>query len=212
MLWSMSCAGGPLLCVATASVAVGSVGIMDQHARAAEGSAPRNEDVAIPTIRRVVLRTLPAAAITVSGIPVIAWLLVDATSGMTTRWLPVLIIALVGLATLVHHFVQAPRPSFDKRVSTREVKDALSYTHKVGTVPTDPHVRTAAGVFACSDVETIMMVGAFLLGGALAALIRPEFPWLSTGFALVAIVLIIAFKARHGWSYLKVLHSESRTG
>jgi hypothetical protein len=185
---------------------------MDQHARATEGSDLPNEDIPIPTIRQVVLHTLPAAAITVIGIPVIAWLLVDATGEMTTRWLPVLIIALVGLAALVHHFVQAPRPSFDKRVSTREVKDALSYTRKVGTVPTDPHVRTAAGVFACSDVETIMMVGAFLLGGALAALIRPEFPWLSTGFALVAIVLIIAFKARHGWSYLKVLHSESRTG
>lgn len=183
---------------------------MDQPAPAPDSHAPADERTAIPTGRQVAVRTLPAAAVAVIGIPVNVWLLVDATGEMTTWWLPVLIVALLGLSALVLHFVQAPRPRFDKRISTREVKEALSYTRRSGTVPTDPHVRTAAGVFACGDVETLVMIAACLLGGALAVLIRPEFAWIEAGFAPVAIALIFSFKARHGWPYLKVLHSASR--
>jgi hypothetical protein len=144
---------------------------MDQHARAADGDAQGDGGTSIPTTRQAVVRTVPAAILTVIGIPVIAWLLLDPTGEMTTRWLPVLIIALMGLAALVHHLLQAPRPHVDKRISTQEVKDALAYTRRSGTLPTDPRVRTATAVFACSDVETIMWVEAFCGGGGLTVLI-----------------------------------------
>lgn len=185
---------------------------MNQHARVAEGAASQDGATLIPTAREVVVRALPASALTIIGIPVLAWWLMDPAGETRTRWWQLLFIALLGLAVLVHHFVQAPRPRFDKRISTREVKGALSYTRRFGTVPTDPRVRTAAGVFACSDVETIMLAGAFLLGGVLTALIRPELPWLDAGFVPTAIPLVFAFKARHGWPYLKALHFDPRVG
>lgn len=185
---------------------------MDQPAPAPDSRAMEETRAAIPTGRQVAVRTLPAAALAVIGIPVVVWLLVDATGEMTTWWLPVLIFAVLGLSALVLHFVQAPRPRFDKRISTREVMRALSYTRRSGTVPTDPRVRTAAGVFACGDVETLVMIAACLLGGAFAVLVRPEFAWVEAGLFPAAIALIFAFKAMHGWPYLKVLHSASRAG
>lgn len=185
---------------------------MDRPAPASDSDAREEGIVAIPTGRQVAVRTLPAAAVTVIGVPAVVWLVVDATGEMTTRWLPVLIFAVLGLSALVLHFVQAPRPGINKRISTREVKGALSYTHRSGTVPTDSYVRTAAGVFACADVETLVMIVAFLLGGVLAVLIRPDFAWLDTSFLPIAFALIWAFKSRHGWAYLKVLHSAPRAG
>ncbi|MEX5272270.1 hypothetical protein [Kocuria sabuli] len=183
---------------------------MDNPAPAPDSHVREEVEVAIPTGRQVAVRTLPAAALVVIGVPAIVWLVVDASGQTTTRWLPVLVIALLGLSALVMHFVQAPRPSPHKRISTREVQGALSYTHRSGTVPTDPHVRTVAGVYACADVETLVMIAAFLVGGVLAALMRPEFAWLDAGILPVAMALIWAFKSRHGWAYLKVLHSISR--
>lgn len=183
---------------------------MDQSTPAPDSHAPADERTAIPTGRQVAVRSLPAAAVAVIGIPVIVWLLVDATGEMTTWWLPVLIFALLGLSALVLHFVQAPRPRFDKGISTREVIRALSYTRRSGTLPTDPRVRTAAGVFACGDIETPVMIAACLLGGAFAVLIRPKFAWVEAGLFPAAIALIFTFKARRGWPYLKVLHSASR--
>lgn len=44
----------------------------------------------------------------------------------------------------------------------------------------------------------------------LAVLIRPECSWLDEGIVPAAILLVFAVKVRHGWPYLKVLHSESR--
>ncbi|WP_367402507.1 hypothetical protein [Kocuria marina] len=185
---------------------------MDQSAPAPDSRAPADERTTIPTSRQVAVRTAPAAAVAVIGIPMIVWLLVNATGEMTTWWLLVLIFALLGLSALVLHFVQAPRPRFDKRISTREVIRTLSYARRSGTLPTDPRVRTAAGVFACGDVETLVMIAACLIGGALAVLIRPEFAWVEAGLFPAVIALIFTFKARLGCPYLKVLHSASQAG
>ncbi|WP_188540578.1 hypothetical protein [Kocuria dechangensis] len=184
---------------------------MDRHARGADGDATADEGTSLPTARQVLVRALPAAAIMMIGIPVLAWWLVDAAGGMTTRWWPLPLLAFLGLVGLVHHFAQAPPPPFDRRASNVRWPGALSSAGKFGTVPTDPDVRTTAGVVPCTDVETIVVVAPFVLGGAFALLIRPEFPW-SEAITPIAITLVFVFTSRHGWAYLKVLHPKPPAG
>lgn len=59
------------------------------------------------------------------------------------------LLALSGLAVLVHRYAQAPRPRHDQRVGDAQWKPAFAAVAKSEALPEHPEVRTAVGVVAC---------------------------------------------------------------
>lgn len=182
---------------------------MEQHPNAAPGDTPQFADDLIPTARQAVVRTLPACAVSVIGIPLSAWFTPRDTSELRTPWELLIVLAALGLFPIIHRLTRAPRPRFDD-VGRAQWKRALASAARSGSLPSNPEVRTATGVIACNSIEAFMMVVAVLLGTLLGEIVRPEFSWLVLVSGAVALAIGFAFRLRSSWSYLSVLHAEAR--
>ncbi|MFF0903063.1 UNVERIFIED_CONTAM: hypothetical protein RF653_05250 [Kocuria sp. CPCC 205316] len=113
-------------------------------------AAPRTTEVHVPTAGRVLVHTLPVAAVTIIGLPlVIRWVL-DESGETRTAWWPVPLLALFGLAMLVHRYTKVPRPRYDKRIGDAQWKPAFAEAAKTGSVPEHPDVRVVVGEGECS--------------------------------------------------------------
>ncbi|MEX5271900.1 hypothetical protein [Kocuria sabuli] len=166
------------------------------------------QDITVPTAGQVIARSLPAALVTVLGLPLLGWFLpTDVREG----WWFLSAIAIMVSTFLVLHLVQAPRPRFDKQVSQERWSWSLTYVAKHRSVSADPGVRTAAAVAACSEIEMFIVHVGIVLGGVLGHLIRPDFFWLSFVGAAAGAVLVAAFRLRRSWIYLGLVHSKTRT-
>lgn len=166
------------------------------------------QDITVPTAGQVIARSLPAALVTMFGLPLLGWFLpTDAREG----WWFLSAIAIMASTFLVLHLVQAPRPRFDRQVSQERWSWSLTYVAKHRSVSTDPGVRTAAAVAACSEIEMFIVHVGIVLGGILGKLIRPEFLWLSFVGAAAGAALVAAFRLRRSWIYLRLVHSRTMT-
>lgn len=175
-------------------------------------TAQRTTEVPVPTAGQVLVRTLPVAAIVIIGLPLVIRLVLDENGGTRTIWWPVPLLAVFGLAMLVHHFAKAPRPRFDKRVGQAQWKQAFAAAAKTGALPEHPDVRKAVGVIACLSIEGLVGAVAIVLAFLLCAPFAPAFPWLAALGGPVLLTVLYAFRARRAWVYLRVLHTVEHTG
>ncbi len=165
----------------------------------------------VPTRGRALARTLPACAVAAIGIPLATGALPVAV-GSRTPWALLIILAALVLMPIVHRLTRAPRPRRDRKVDAAQRRTALAVAARTGAVPTEPTVRSAAGVAACATIELFTMMVAFLLGTLVGGFIRPDLEgwWLGLGAALGG-VIGYGFRLRSSWSYLQALHHASRS-
>ena len=186
----------------------GSVANVDVDAGAVGCDIRPAGGLSIPTVGQLIRRALPTSAVAVISFPALAWFLPDAAPELL--WF-LATLAVFGLLMLVHYFAQAPRPRFNKKVSRVRWQGALSSAPKFRIVPSDPDVRTAAGLAACAIVEGLVVMVAVLLGMFLGELVRPEFPWVLASCGALGVAIGSAFRIRRAWCYLNVLHAGSRS-
>ncbi|MGQ1837461.1 hypothetical protein ACT4S2_03275 [Kocuria turfanensis] len=177
-----------------------------------EQSAPRTDEVPVPTAGQVLVRALPEAAVMIIGLPLVVRFVLDENGDTRTPWWPVPLLALVGLVMLVDRYAQAPLPRFDQRVGEAQWKPAFAAAAKTGALPEHPEVRVAVGVVACQTIEGVVVGIAMVVSVALSALAAPGFPWLGALGVLVILTGINAFRVRRSWAYLRALHTAERTG
>lgn len=183
---------------------------MEQHANVAVDDTPQQGDALVPRARQTVVRTLPACAVAVLGIPLLAWCTPrDTSETLRTPWELLTFLAALGLLVIVHRLTRAPRPPLDD-VGRAQWKRALASAARSRSLPSNSEVRTATGVIACSSIEAFMTVVAVLLGTLLGEIVRPEYSWLVLVNGAVVIAIGFAFRLRSSWSYLGVLHAEVR--
>ena len=140
-------------------------------------SAQPMQEVPAPSAARVVAGTLPGAVLAASGIPLLAWWMLDGAGEAKTAWWPIPILALIGVIVLVDHYARPPRPAAGQRLNKERLMWALSSAPRKGTVPKDPLLRNAVVAAACSSIEAFVFMSAVLVGVVLSALIRLEFSW-----------------------------------
>lgn len=185
---------------------------MDQHPQIGGGDASRLASTPMPTARQVLVGAMPSAAVLVIASPPLLWWLLDTPTGeVRTRWWPVLLGSLVALCLVIGRLGQARRPRLPQ-VPSRRIRSALVSSSRTGSVPSDPEVRTAAGVTACLRLEAAVAGVATAAAALGTALLLSERPW--TSFAVVTGVLaaVHVLRARHSPRYLTALHSGERTG
>jgi hypothetical protein len=182
---------------------------MEQNADTAADDAEQIADSSIPTAGRTIVRTLPAGAVAVTGIPLVGWFLPpDSADGVP--WELLTVFAALGLMAVVHHFTKAPRPRFDKTVPRAQWTRAHDAAAKSGFLPSMPGMRIAAGVAACGVIEGCMALFAVFLGALLGQLVRPDLSWLLPVSGAIGVAAVYAFRLRPSWSYLHVLHSNAQ--
>lgn len=170
--------------------------------------ATQDAGAVIPTAGQTVVRTLPACAVALIGIPLMAWLLPQDAAEPRTPWELLIVFAALGLLVIVHYFAQAPRPRLDKKVGRAQWKRALASASRSDSLPPHPDVRIAAGIVACNIIEGFMVMLAVLLGIIVGGFLRPELSWLAISGGVVGGLIVYAFRLRRGWSYLRILHAE----
>jgi hypothetical protein len=175
-------------------------------------TAQRTDKVPVPTAGQVLVRTLPVAAVAIIGLPLVVRLVLDENGETRTVWWPVPLLAVFGIAMLVHHFAKAPRPRFDKRVGQARWKQAFAAAAKTGALPEHPDVRKAVGVIACLSIEALVGAVAIVLAFLLCAPFAPALPWLAALGGPVLLTVVYAFRASRAWAYLRALHIAERTG
>lgn len=175
-------------------------------------TAQRTDEVPVPTARQVLVRTLPVAAVVIIGLPLAIQLVLGESGETRTIWWPVPLLAVFGIAMLVHHFTKAPRPRFDKRVGQAQWKPAFAAAAKTGALPEHPDARKAVGVIACLSIEALVGAVAIVLTFLLCAPFVPAFPWLAALGGPVLLTVVYALRARRAWGYLRVLHTAECTG
>ncbi|MEX5259740.1 hypothetical protein [Kocuria sp. CPCC 205263] len=180
-------------------------------APAPDGPAPRVETVPAPTLARVVVRAMPAAAVLAIAMPAALWWSSTTPAVLDTPWWVALLIGLVVLFHVLAPLARAPRPGL-LQVPAQQLRSALVSASGDGAVPTDPQVRTAAGVTACQRVEAAVYAVAATVGMALAWLLVAEPSWVWWILGLAGLAVISLLRARHCWAYLRVLRCADRTG
>lgn len=175
-------------------------------------SAPRTDEVPVPTAGQVLVRTLPATAITAIGIPLAVWWLLDSSGEIRAPWWPLVLAALVTVPLAVHHLFRAPRPRRDKSVNPQRVKAMLEKPERPGVAPEGHAVRTVAGVTACDRIEAATISAGLSLAILVLLLTRGDSVWtmLTVVFGFFAVIHVV--RARRGWAYLRALHAAERTG
>lgn len=180
--------------------------------RHVNGDAPELASTPMPTAGQVVARALPAAAVLAIASPLMLWWLLDTPTGEArTPWWPVLLGALVALCAVIGRLSQVPRPRLPQ-VPSERVRSALVSSSRTGTVPSDPQVRTAAGVTACLRIEAAITGVATAAAALLTALLLPGRPWTSIAVVMGLLAAIHLLRARHSRRCLTALHSGDRTG
>ncbi|MBD2764223.1 hypothetical protein IEE91_03230 [Kocuria sp. cx-455] len=182
---------------------------MDQYAAAAAEDTSQLVSPSVPAAGRVVVRTLPACAVVVVGIPVVGWFLPRSSAGRGTPWELLVFIAALGLFWLVHWFTRAPRPRFDREVDKAQWKRTLASAARSRSLPSLPDVRIATGVVACNLIEGFMMGAAVLLGALLAQFVRPDLSWLAPSAGALGLAIGYSFQLRRSWRYLRALHART---
>lgn len=175
-------------------------------------SAPRTDEVPVPTAGQVLVRALPVAAVLIIGLPLVVRLVLEENGDTLTPWWPVPLLALFGLVWLVDRYAQAPRPRVDQRVGDARGKPAFAEATKTGSLPEHPEVRTAVAVVACQTIGGVALGVAMVVAVALSALAAPGFPWLAALGVLVIFTVIDAVRLPRAWAYLRALHTAERTG
>lgn len=184
---------------------------MGQHVSAAGEGAPLSADTLIPTAGQVIVSALPACAVAIISIPLLALFLPPDVAEQRTPWLLLIFLASVGAAGIVYHFTTGPRPRVDEKVLEAQWKRAFAAAATSGSLPPHPDVHVAAGVAACRVIGGFMLMVATLLGTVLCAFIRPELSWWDWGaIGLLTMAIVSAFSLRGAWTYLKVLHADAQ--
>ena len=181
---------------------------MDLRPDTGDRVPPPAQGASIPTAGQVVIRSIPAAAVGLLGLPLLGrFLPPDVGEG----WWFLSALAIMTSTFLVLYLVQAPRPRFDKQVSQERWSWSLAYVAKHRSVSTDPGVRTAAALAACSEIEFFIVHVGIVVGGVLGNVIRPEFLWLSFVGASTGAALVATFRLRRSWIYLRLVHAKTTT-
>ena len=184
---------------------------MDQHASAAGENAPLSADTLIPTAGQVIVRTLPACAVAILSIPLLAFFLPPDVAEQRTPWLLLIFLASVGVAGIVYHFTKVPRPRVEERALDAQWKRTFDSAATSGSLPPHPDVRVAAGAAACRVIGGFMLMVATLLGTVLCAFIRPELSWWDWGaIGFLTMAVVSAFSLRKACAYLNVLHVDAQ--
>ncbi|GAA1750569.1 hypothetical protein [Kocuria aegyptia] len=181
---------------------------MDLRADTGDRVPPLAQSVSIPTAGQVVIRSLPAAAVGLLGLPLLGRFL---PPGVGEGWWFLSALAIMTSTFLVLYLVQAPRPRVDKQVSQERWSWSLAYVAKHRSVSTDPGVRTAAALAACSEIELFIVHVGIVVGGVLGNVIRPGFFWLSFVGASTGAGLVAAFRLRRSCFYLRLVHAMTTT-
>lgn len=180
-------------------------------ASAADGPAPRVETVPVPTLARVVVRAMPAAAVLAIAMPGVLWWSSATPAVLDEPWWAVLLIGLVVLFHVLARLVRAPRPGL-LPVPAGRLRSALVSASGDGAVPPDPQVRAAAGVTACQRVESAVYAVAATVGMVAAWLLVAESSWVWWVLVLAGLAVISLVRARYCWAYLRVLRCADRAG
>lgn len=172
----------------------------------------QTDEVPVPTAGQVLVRTLPVAAVLLVGMPLVIQLVPDESGETRTIWWLVPLLAVFGLAVLVHHYTKAPRPEYDKSVGQAQWKQAFAAAARTGELPEHADVRKAVGVVACLSIEALVGAVAIVIAFLLCAPIAPAYPWLAALGGPALLTVVYALRARRGWAYLRALHTAARTG
>ncbi|MEX5256666.1 hypothetical protein [Kocuria arenosa] len=175
-------------------------------------SAPRTDEVPVPTAGQVLVRTLPVASVVIVGIPLAIQLVLDESGETRTIWWLAPLLAVFGLAMLVHHYAKEPRPRFDKRAGQTQWEMAFAEAARTGALPEHPDVRKAVGVVTCLSIEGLVGAVAIVIAFLICGPFVPAFPWLAALGGPVLLTVVYALRARRGWAYLRALHAVERTG
>ncbi|TDL42468.1 hypothetical protein [Kocuria rosea] len=174
-------------------------------------TAQRTDAVPVPKAGQVFFRALAAAAVLAISLPLATWWLREASSdgGPWWGWLLILV-ATIGLSTIIQRYMSPPRPRIDPRTGQAQWAPATATAVKTGELPACPEVRTAVGVAACVNIEGLFVLTALLVAIVLSAMILPE---LWSALTPVAVLTgMAAFRVRRSWVYLRALHAAERTG
>src|SRR3712207_6665185 len=136
---------------------------MDDPARTGDRDVEQGGIIPLPTARQVLLRTLPAAALLAAGLPLITHWALHHTGDARRESRMFAPARLMGAALILQHLTQAPRPPIDQYADPARLRRWLTFTSASGRVPQDPRTRITAGVLACGQLETaVLMMGAIL--------------------------------------------------
>lgn len=188
---------------------------MDAQEPTTDSSAPparftlTHADRPLPETGRIVGRALWAGAVlVVLALPTIA---VMTRLTADTWWWPLSLLVPALVADLVLRRVRAPRPGLKRRGSRGYLHRVLRNADARGQLPDHPVERTAAGVYACQQIEGVVMIAATMATACVALFIWPPFqPWLIMIVVFTGATGACAFRAALGHSYLQLHHQHRR--
>ena len=159
----------------------------------------------LPETGQIVGRALWAAAVlVVLSLPAIA---VITRLTQDVWWWPLSLLVPFLVADLVLRRVRVLRPGLKRRGSRWYLHQVLRNADVRGQLPDHPVERTAAGVYACQQIEGVVMVGATMATAGVALFIWPPFqPWLFMIVVFTGATAAFAFRAALGRSYLQLHH------
>lgn len=183
----------------------GSLGTMNE-------SAQQTAEVPVPTGGQVLARAVPAAAVLTVGFPALVHWGLDDSGTARSPWVTFGPALLLGLALIVQRLVQAPRARLDVHQDKGALRRSIGITASSGLVPDDPGTRVAAGVLACTQLESATTIVAGIAGVVAVWILRTETWWAVTAVLMMLIAVVPVLRARRAWAYLDALHAAERTG
>lgn len=173
-------------------------------------SAPQTAEVPVPTGGQALARAAPAAAVLTAGFPALVRWGLDDSGTARSPWVTFGPALLVGLALIVQRLVRAPRARLDVHRDKGPLRRSIGIAASSGRLPDDPDTRVAAGVLACTQLESAAMVGAGI-GVVAIWILRTETWWAATAALMMLIAVAPVLRARRSWAYLHALHAAERT-
>ncbi|MFW3386771.1 UNVERIFIED_CONTAM: hypothetical protein RF648_12250 [Kocuria sp. CPCC 205274] len=174
-------------------------------------SAQQTAEVPVPTGGQVLARAVPAAAVLTAGFPALARWGLDDSGTARSPWVTFGPALLPGLALIVQRLVQAPRARLDVHQDRGALRRSVGFAASSGRLPDDPGTRVAAGVLACTHLESAATIVAGIAGVVAIWILRTETWWAATAALMMLIAVVPVLRARRGWVYLRALHAAERT-
>jgi len=137
----------------------------EQDRHEADGASGQVKNLTIPTGGRVLLRTLPAAVVLITGLPVYFGWRYDVLDNHELLAL-LLTFTCYLLVFMAVGRTRAPLPEPAKQFPHEHVGWTLSTAPRTVTVPQDPNLRIAIGVAATSRVRTAALTSIAALTAA----------------------------------------------
>ncbi|TDL38568.1 hypothetical protein [Kocuria rosea] len=175
-------------------------------------SAQQTAEVPVPTGGQVLARAVPAAAVLTAGFPALVQWGLDDSGTARSPWVTFGPALLLGLALIVQRLVQAPRARLGVHQDKRPLRRSIGITASSGRVPDDPGTRIAAGVLACTQLESATTIVAGIAGVVAIWILRTETWWAVTAILMMLVAVVPVIRARRGWAYLRVLHADDCDG